>query len=150
MIFSYILFGLLSFTSLPSAIDSLNHYPVLNIAMDSLEVLPLPVISDFKHGDTPVGVEFEKSSLNLVTQFLTIKGMVIDHNGTFEIPGVKVVIGRLDSISTDAPIFTPRASVLTDHRGIFTLNTKINKSDILVVVWLGYLEKAYSFKNIAK
>jgi hypothetical protein len=76
--------------------------------------------------------------------------MVIDHKDIVEIPGVRVVIGKFDSTSTVTPIFTPRASVLTDNRGVFTFNTKINKSDILIVIWLGYIEKAYSFKNILK
>jgi hypothetical protein len=148
--FSYIFFGLLSFTPITSTIDTLNHCPVFNIAMDSLEVMPLPVISNLKHGDTPVDVTFEKSILNLETRLLTLKGMVIDHKNSYEVSGVRVILGKLDSTSTGTPIFTPRASVLTDDRGEFTLNFKINKSDILIVVWLGYLEKAYSFKDIAK
>ena len=132
------------------AVDSLQNSPVLNIVMDSLEVVPLPVLSDFKHGDSPVDITFETSLLNPETRLLTLKGMVVDHHDVVELPGVRLVIGRLDSKITDTPIFTPRISVLTNHRGVFTLSTKITKSDILIVVWLGYLEKAYSFKTIAK
>jgi hypothetical protein len=149
MIFSYIFLGLVSFSPMTPAVDSLQHSPILSIVMDSLEMLPLPALPDFKHGNSPVDITFEMSLLNLETRILTIKGMVVDHNDVVELPGVRLVIGRLDSTSTDTPIFTPRVSVLTNHRGIFTLSTKITKSDILIVVWLGYLEKAYSFKNIA-
>jgi hypothetical protein len=148
MILTILVFGILSFAPAISINDSLQHHKTMNLFMDSLEVMPLPNISGIIHGNTPVDLSFDQSILNFETNSLTINGYVIDHKDNVEIPGVKLVIGTLDSSEADAPIFIPRTSVLTDHRGAFSFNAKIKKSDILIIVWLGYLEKVYSFKKI--
>jgi hypothetical protein len=148
MIIQYLFCALLLNTYTVASPDSLASKNVLKINMDSLEVLPLPAISGLLHGNSPVDITFEKSFYNLETRSLTLKGMVIDHKENVEIPGVRIIVGSLDTVETDAQIITPRSSVMTNFQGEFTISTKLKKSDILAVVWLGYLEKVYSFKKI--
>lgn len=128
-------------------VDSLHQQKIITITMDSLEVTPMPALSEFAIGDTPVDVDFEKVLFDAETQNLTIRGFVRDHQYAMELPGARVILGSLNSMGTEH-YFSPRSSILTDHRGRFTLTTKVLKSDILVIVWLGYLEKVYSFKKI--
>jgi len=142
-------FTFFHFSSVQLTNDTTQLQRIVPLMMDSLEVIPLPHLSEFVIGNVPVIVEFENASLNTETHVLTIQGIVSDQQNRMELPGARIVLGSLDSIRTEM-YFSPRASVMTSHRGKFSLTTKINKSDILLVVWLGYLEKAYSFKNILK
>ncbi len=147
MILTFLFAGLLSWSKVIYTSDSLETQ-VVNLRMDTLEVVPLPIFPGFINGNSPVEIEFERSTIDISTQLLYLKGQVIDQQDKFEIPGVRIVIGSLDSTLNGVPKFTPRTSVLTDYRGEFTLNLKIKKSDVLIVVWLGYLEKVYSFRKI--
>jgi hypothetical protein len=150
MIHLFLVCALFPWSPVVPVVDSVDHQPVLNIAMDSLDISPLPKILDFQIGDVPVEVLFEEALLDQKTRFLSVRGMISDQREKVEIPGARVIIGSYDTSMADAPFFTPRTSVMTNHRGQFKLAARITQSDVLIIVWLGYLEKCYSLRKIVK
>jgi hypothetical protein len=130
------------------SLDSLSRPVPMNIAMENLAVVPLPMIDGMKPGDTPVDVSFEEALFDPSTSTFIARGLVTDLREKIEIPGARVILGSLDSTKMAGYIFSPRVSVMTNFQGQFKFTAKVKQSDVLLIVWLGYVEKMYTLKKM--
>ncbi|GEM_PF-2629932 len=140
------------YTSFPAQLtaDSINRDQPIRVTMENLIPVSLPSIRELKHGNTPVDVSFEEAMFDPETNLLIVRGLVSDQREKIEIPGARVALGTLDSTKATGPIFSSRASVMTDYQGQFHLAAKLKQSDVLVIIWLGYLEKVFVLKGLVE
>jgi hypothetical protein len=120
----------------------------MQVAMDNLAIVPLPTVDGLKPGDTPVDVSFEEALFDPSTNTFITRGFVTDLREKIEIPGARVLLGSLDSTKIAGYVFSPRVSVMTDFQGQFKFTAKVKQSDVLLIVWLGYIGKGYRLKEL--
>jgi hypothetical protein len=114
-----------------------------NIMFTALEVLPLPHIEGYSHGDTPIEVNYQETFFDQSNSSIDFRGIVLDRQTKEPIAGIRVLVGSLN-----ADIFTLRTSVVGNENGAFHLSTRIYQTNFLIITWLGYLEKVYRLKDL--
>jgi hypothetical protein len=136
-----IILAFLSFTPLQAQVASESRDTELTL--DRYEVVPLPSVKGYAPGDTPIDVQYHHSYFDRSNATLSLRGTVRERQSMEPIAGIRILIGRLDSVS-----FVVNSSTLAHENGDFQLTCSITPSDYLLITWLGYVEKVFRLKDL--